>query len=159
MMKKSIKTDLLITISILLLSSGIVYSQKESIKDVGFNKNAIYGNVGIGGLVVTATGYYERMITQNSKISSFVKVGVGGYALAGDGGQYILAQYGILTGAKKHHLELGAGPNYFINGDLQGGLPFTLTLGWRIQNPGGKFIFRMGGSLPEMVYIGLGFSF
>ena len=99
------------------------------------------------------------MITQNSKISSFVKIGTGGYALWGIGGQYILAQYGILIGAKKHHLELGAGPNYFISGDLVGELPFTTTLGWRIQKSGGNFIFRMGASLPEAVYIGLGVSF
>ena len=75
-MKESIKTILLITITILLSSTSIVYSQKESIKDVGFYKNAIYGNAGIGGLYLTATGYYERMITQTSKILSFVKVGI-----------------------------------------------------------------------------------
>lgn len=142
-----------------LSSNGFVYGQKESINDVGFNKNAIYGNVGIGGLYFTATGYYERMITQNSKISSFIKVGAGGYSSWGDGGQYILAQYGILTGAKKHHLELGAGPNYFMNGDIKGKLPFTATIGWRVQKPGGKFIFRMGVSFPEAFYIGLGGSF
>jgi hypothetical protein len=159
MIKKSIRTCLLITVTILLSSSSIVYSQSENIKDIGLNKNAIYGNVGIGGLYLTATGYYERIITQNNKISSFVKAGVGGYALWGIGGQYILAQYGILTGAKKHHLELGVGPNYFLNGDLQGELPFTATLGWRIQKPRGKFIFRMGGSWPEAVYIGIGASF
>lgn len=135
------------------------FSQKETEEDVGFNKNAIYANVGSGLLYFTATGYYERMLTQNSKISSFVKVGAGGYALWGVGGQFILAQYGILTGAKTHHLELGVGPSYFINGDMQGALPFSGTIGWRIQKPGGNFIFRMGASWPEAVYVGLGFSF
>ena len=64
-----------------------------------------------------------------------------------------------LSGANKHHLELGAGPRYVINGGLQGYLPFAATIGWRIQEPGGNFIFRMGVSWPEAVYIGLGFSF
>jgi hypothetical protein len=158
-MKKSVKTILFITITLLLASSSIVYGQKESIKDVGFYKNAIHGNVGIGGLYLTATGYYERMITQNSKVLSFVKVGFGGYSTWGDEGNYILGQFGILLGANKHHLELGAGPRYVINGGIQGYLPFTATIGWRIQKPGGKFIFRMGVSWPEAVYIGLGFSF
>jgi hypothetical protein len=158
-MKKSIQTILLITITTLLSSTSIVYSQKESIKDTGFYKNAIYGNVGIGGLYFTATGYYERMMTQNSKVLSFVKVGFGGYSTWGDEGNYILGQFGVLSGANKHHLELGAGPRYVINGGLQGYLPFAATIGWRIQEPGGNFIFRMGVSWPEAVYIGLGFSF
>ena len=158
-MKISMKTILLITITILLSSTRIVYSQKESIKDAGFYKNAIYGNVGIGGLYLTATGYYERMMTQNSKFLSFVKVGFGGYSTWGDEGNYILGQFGVLSGANKHHLELGAGPRYVINRGMQGYLPFAATIGWRIQKPGGKFIFRMGVSWPEAVYIGLGFSF
>ena len=153
------KTILLITITILLSSTSIVYSQKESIKDAGFYKNAIYGNVGIGGLYLTATGYYERMMTQNSKFLSFVKVGFGGYSTWGDEGNYILGQFGVLSGANKHHLELGAGPRYDINRGMQGYLPFAATIGWRIQEPGGNFIFRMGVAWPEAVYIGLGFSF
>lgn len=101
------------------------------------------------------------MVTHNRKISSFVKGGIGGYAIWGTGGQYVLAQYGILTGAKKnHHLELGAGPLYFANGDLQDGeIPVTATVGWRKQKPGGKSIFRMGVSWPEALYVGLGVSF
>ena len=158
-MKISMKTILLITITILLSSTSIVYSQKESIKDAGFYKNAIYGNVGICGLYLTATGYYERMMTQNSKFLSFVKVGFGGYSTWGDEGNYILGQFGVLSGANKHQLELGAGPRYVINRGMQGYLPFAATIGWRIQEPGGNFIFRMGVAWPEAVYIGFGFSF
>ena len=158
-MRKSSKTILLVTITILLSSTKFGYSQNESIKDVGFYKNAIHGNVGIGGLYLTANGYYERMITQSSKILSFVKVGIGGYSTWGDEGNYILGQFGILSGANKHHLELGAGPRYVINGNIQGYGPFTATIGWRIQKPGGNFIFRLGASWPEAIYVGLGFSF
>ena len=158
-MIKSTKTNLLIITTILLCAISSVYGQKENTQEVRFNKNAIYGNVGIGGLYFTATGYYERIITQKSKISTFVKVGAGGYEAWGVGGQYILAQYGILTGVKKHHLEIGAGPHYYLNGDLQGDFPFSATIGWRVQKPGGKFIFRMGASWPEAIYVGLGVSF
>lgn len=158
-MIKSAKNKLLIIISFLLGLINSVYGQIENTQEVELKKNAVYGNIGIGPVYFTGTGYYERIITQNNKISSFAKVGIGGYAIWGTGGQYILAQYGILTGAKKHHLELGAGPAYFISGDLkEGEPPFTATIGWRNQKPGGRFMFRMGASWPEALYIGLGVS-
>jgi len=155
-MRQSNINKLLIIITLLLCS---IYAKEGNAQHVELNKNAIYGNVGTAGLYFTATGYYERIIIQQSKISHFIKVGTGGYALWGEGGQYILGQYGILTGSKKHHLELGAGPNWFLNGDLKGDLPFTATIGWRIQKPGNHFMFRMGASFPEAVYVGLGISF
>jgi uncharacterized membrane protein (Fun14 family) len=161
-MVKNTKYFLLIIATIFVCSISSVYGQEKRPQEIELNKNAFYGNVGVGGLYFTATGYYERMLTQNSKISTFVKAGVGAYALWGIGGLFTLAQYGILTGKNKHHLEIGAGPNYFINGDLKGTgglLPFTATVGWRIQKPGGNFLFRMGASWPEAVYIGLGFPF
>lgn len=96
----------------------------------------------------------------NKNISSFVKVGFGGEAHWRVGGVFVLTQNGLLTGAKKHHLEANIGPNYFINGDLQGDfIPLSGALGWRIQEPGGNFIFRMGAAWPEAGYVGLGFSF
>jgi uncharacterized protein (UPF0264 family) len=65
-----------------------------------------------------------------------------------------------LTGVKKHHLEIGAGPAYFISGDLKKGeQPITATIGWRNQKPGDNFMFRMGASWPEALYISLGVSF
>ena len=136
-------TKILFIATIFWYSINYSYGQKENPQEKIFNKNAIYGSIGSGGLYFSATGYYERIITQNDKISSFVKAG-----------------YGILTGSKKHHLEIGAGAGYFINNgpDLVD-IPITATIGWRIQNPRSNFIFRMGASLPEALYIGIGFSF
>jgi hypothetical protein len=157
------KVRTIVIIAFLLGSIKHGMAQGLMLQEIKFNNNAIYGNVGIGGLYFTATGYYERIITQNSKISSFVKVGFGAedHWPAGEGGgMYLLAQYGLLTGAKTHHLEIGLGPSYFISGDFKGASPpISGTVGWRIQKPRGNFIFRMGASWPEAVYLGLGFSF
>jgi len=156
---KNAKPCLVIIAIIFLCPISCAYGQKPNPSKTELNKNALYGNIGIGGFYLTATGYYERIVTQGVKISTFIKAGVGGYSLWLESGQFILAQYGILTGKKKHHLEIGAGPNYVINGDLQRTPPITATVGWRIQKPGGNFIFRMGASWPEAIYVGLGISF
>ena len=159
------KNRVRLVLVMLFVSSSInlIYAQEAKSQEVEFNNNAIYGNVGYGGLYVTATGYFERMIKQkmwNRNISSFVRVGFGAEAHWEGGGMYVLAQYGLLTGAKTHHLEIGLGPSYFISGDLKGDVPpISGTVGWRIQKPGRNFIFRMGASWPEAVYLGLGFSF
>lgn len=50
----------------------------------------------------------------NRNISSFVKVGFGAVAHWGGDDIYVLTQYGLLTGAKTHHLEIGLGLNYKI---------------------------------------------
>jgi hypothetical protein len=148
-------------IAILLCSVNFLFAQEEKSLENTLNKNAIYANAGTAGLYFTATAYYERILTQKRKIATFTKIGVGGYdTFEGDRGQYILAQYGLLTGAKKrHHLEVGAGPAYFIVENEDGEVLFNATVGWRIQKPGGNFIFRTGLSFPEALYLGLGFSF
>ena len=152
----------IVTIAFLLGSIKNGTAQEGKLQEIRFNNNAIYGNVGNGGLYFTATVYYERTIKQkiwNRNISSFVKVGFGAEAHWEGEGMYILAQYGLLTGAKTHHLEIGLGPNYFISGELKESPPISGTIGWRIQKPKENFIFRMGASWPEAVYLGLGFSF
>jgi len=157
-MVQNTKTMALIMVTVLLWSIKSVYGQKGKNGEIGFHKNAIYGSVGTTGFFGSATGYYERMISQRGKISSFIKVGAGTYESWGGSGSYILGQYGILTGVKKHHLELGAGPSYFTSGGPDA-LPLSATVGWRVQKPGGNFMFRMGFSYPESIYIGIGISF
>lgn len=150
-------------IAVLLYSLTFIhaYSHNEKSNNDLLNTNAIYGNVGSGGLYFTATGYYERLLKQNMwerHISSFVKIGFGGETHWLGKGTYFLAQYGLLLGGKTHHLEMGLGPSYFIPGYFEGIFP-SATVGWRIQKPGGSFIFRMGASVPEAIYLGVGVSF
>ena len=155
-MKNNI-VNLLIQLLILLCSVGSMIGQEEKIEEVEFNKNALLANIGIYGLNFSGTAYYERLLTQNNNRLSFAKVGVGSYEVFfGHGGSYILAQYGIFTGVKKHHFELGAGYVHYFNGEYKGTIPLTATMGWRIQKPGGRFMFRMGVSWPEGLYVGVG---
>jgi hypothetical protein len=151
-------------LSIILLSISNTLAAQEvkpdSVQSKMFN-NAIYGNVGNGGLYFTATGYYERMFRnnpQNSPIATFVKVGYGGAAFWYASSSYILGQFGILTGVKKHHFEASAGLVKGIGNDLNF-FPLSGSIGYRIQKPDGHFIFRTGVGWPEAVYIGLGVSF
>lgn len=152
--------NLLIIISLVYSLTSNVLGQEVNALNEGLNKNAIYGSVGFVAFG-TATVYYERRFNSNGRLSSFIKIGAGAYALpgSGSGGQYILAQYGLLTGSKKHHLEMGIGPNLFLNGEWRDNAPFTATIGWRIQRPFDNYIFRIGASWPEGIYIGIGFSF
>lgn len=146
---------------IVMLAIFFISMKKVSAQETVFNKNAVYASVGSAGLYFSATVYYERMIKQkmwNKNISSFVKVGYGTEAHYGGESTYIFGQYGILTGIKKHHLEISAGPNFFMSGD-DSDIPVAATVGWRIQKPGGNFIFRMGVAIPEAAYISVGFTF
>ncbi|MEQ9375010.1 MAG: hypothetical protein RIG68_07535 [Imperialibacter sp.] len=155
---KRIKNNLLLATAFLLCCIQSVYAQEDQTQDVGLNKNGFYGAAGIVPFYLTATAYYERILGQKKVVTSFVKVGYGVYSSWGGGGRYVLAQYGILTGKKNNHFELGAGPNWFLKGDFEGRLPVTATMGYRFQKPAGDFIFRTGVSIPESVYIGVGIS-
>lgn len=158
-MPRSTKPCVLILILVFLGSVSAIYGQKRNNQKLRFYKNLIYANVGSVGLSGSLTGYYERMLGQRRKFASFIKVGAGVHAYWGGESRYILAQCGILTGLKKHHLELGAGPGYLINLDKDETLSITATVGWRYQKPGKKFMFRMGFSFPEGIHMGVGFSF
>lgn len=147
---------------IIIFTAGLTAFQTKA-QDMNLRSNAVYGNVGIGGFYFTATAYYERILKQNlgdKNLAAFVKGGYGAEAHWGVGGPYVLAQLGLITGAKTHHLEISAGPSFFLSGDLQGDYPpLSATLGWRVQKPNGIGMFRMGAAWPEAVYIGFGFSF
>lgn len=160
-MKLTFKKLLLLGAFLCLCSLTNVSAQGKNYDRVLLNKNAIYGTIGSLGFYFTATGYYERILKQqmwNKPISSFVKAGFGAEAHWLGKGTYVLAQYGLLVGRKAHHLEVGVGPSYFIPGYFQGFFP-SATLGWRVQKPGGYFNYRMGISVPEAIYMGIGVAF
>jgi len=135
---------------------------KATAQENTFNKNLIHTSIGSGGLYFSATVYYDRIIKQkmwNRNITSFIRVGYGSAVYYGSESSYLLTQYGILTGVKKHHLEVSVGPAYFTNRNLLGDYSPTAALGWRYQKPGGNFIFRLGIAVPEAIYLGLGIAF
>lgn len=166
-----IKTSVFIMngfVVILFMISNILAAQNkksDSVENKMFN-NAIYGNIGISMELIgeswfTGTTYYERMFQGNSKesnISTFVKAGFGGAAGWEYSTPYILGQFGILTGVKKHHFEASGGLVKSLNEDYNI-FPLSGSIGYRIQKPKGHFVFRTGVGWPEALYFGLGVSF
>ncbi len=132
---------------------------QTDVREKELKRNAIYGTVGNLIVWLSATGYYERIISQKNNLATFIKVGFGYVDNYGVGSPYLLAQYGILTGSKKHHFELGAGPNLFLGDNSTDDFPLSATLGWRRQKPGGNFLLRAGVSFPEAIYFGFGVAF
>lgn len=155
-MTQKIKINLWVISTLILYSISPMYAQHER-----FNKNALYGSFGVSKFF-TVTAFYERILTQKKGPSTFLKVGNGTYGGYAESGKYILLHYGILTGIKKHHLEISAGVNHFYSekdNRSQSNTPFSGTIGWRLQKPGKHFVLRSGISWPEGLYFGLGRSF
>jgi hypothetical protein len=153
---------------ILLITTNSITAQDvkpDSVELKMFN-NAIYGSVGISMELIgeswfTGTTYYERMLPRNalkSNISSFVKVGFGGMAGWEFTSPFVLGQFGLLTGVKKHHFEVSAGMVKSLDKNYDFFSP-SGSIGYRIQKPNGHFIFRTGLGWPEALYLGLGASF
>jgi len=166
---KNIKTVFSIkglVIILLLISNNLAAQEvKPDANESKMFNNAIYGSIGIsmellGESWFTGTAYYERMFQKNaqtSNISTFVKAGYGSAAGWEYTSPYILGQFGILTGVKKHHLEVSGG---FVKSlDDYDIFPLSGSIGYRIQKPDGHFIFRTGVGWPEALYFGLGVSF
>lgn len=169
-MKIQIRVHLIIIIAFLVCTSQSGISQ-------GIKKNAFYGSIGAVSFFGTYTNYtatYERTLKPkmwNRNISSFIKVGIGGTAFKGgtsifggrvsrQEGKYVYSQYGILIGANKNKLEMGLGVTRYISGTWESdGLLVAANLGWRYREPGGNFVFRLGGSYPELLYVSVGFYF
>ena len=62
---------------------------------------------------------------------------------------YALPQLGIVLGAKKHHLEIAAGPMFYQSHYGDEYTPVSGSLGYRFQKPQGNFQFRLGAAWPE----------
>lgn len=165
-----------LTLMVLFLSKILTAQEvKPDLTAPKMYNNAVYGHVGawIGEIWFTATGYYERRFqiktvkkgeenlenTQNAKVSTFVRAGYGAVGYWEGGSQYILGHFGILTGAQKHHFEASAGFVKSISNAEFPLYPLSGSLAYRIQKPGGHFIFRTGLGWPEAIFAGIGASF
>ncbi|WP_090249125.1 hypothetical protein [Lishizhenia tianjinensis] len=105
------------------------------------------------------TAYYESTLRTRGNSRTYLKAGLGYYAVFGRGGMHVIGNLGWYGGGVKHKIECGGGLDYFILGDLQGAIPLSASLGYRFQKPQKRFLFRTGFSYPEGVYIGAGYRF
>lgn len=159
-------------------------SNPESIKSI-YRKNTLYGGIGFFFIYAVADVNYERLIAIPRKgfIKSYwIRAGSGSYASWGGKGKIFILGLTMLSGSRNNHIEFNLGysslfdkdeyentlDNYNSGGSAyyarpvkssyRNPLPFIGT-GYRFQKPGGHFILRSGISLPESVYLGIGFSF
>lgn len=170
-MKLKPQVQKLFLASLIILLSNAVFSQENKLTIKKQNKNAIYVEGGYGGIYsegYTAIGFiYERILKHNiwhTNISPFTQVGIvkASSTMSSNGSSYIKAQSGLLIGRNKHHLEICAGLNYFLNvytNNSFKNLHLTSSIGWRYQKPSGNFIIRTAVGYPEFIFIGLGLSF
>ena len=168
-MKKTIPFFTIINFTVILVFKANTLSAQEVNPDLLKSKmysNVIYGNIGVnletmGDAWFTGTAYYERMFNKNTSernISTFVNIGIGAMTYREGSSSYILARYGILTGAKNNHLEASLGVTSLLNESYKI-FPISTSIGYRRQKPGGHFIFRTGVAWPEALYVGIGASF
>ena len=101
---------------------------------------------------------YERKVVGGEKLNLYGRIGAGASINTnggtGPGGLFALT---MLTGARKHHFELGLGT--FIG--AEGGGTFVhpvFNAGYRFQKPEGGFIFRTHLGLLS-IGIGAGYAF
>jgi len=125
---------------------------------------------------------YERMVFDNGTsacYSIWLKAGTGFYSNWGFGGPVFNLRGVYLTGLGKSHFEasLGASAIYdkvghpinvsnanYFGEPVPSKLDDTFfmpsgSIGYRIQKPGGNFIFRTGVGYPETVYLSFGLCF
>lgn len=71
-------------------------------------------------------------------------------------------KYGMLIGKKTFHLEIASGVKAYFYDDSDNPkihIGISSNIGLRIQKPGGRLVFRLGGGYPDLTYIGFGLSF
>jgi hypothetical protein len=146
-------------------SDGVLSSvnSRDSIKDNKNYKNVLQGGIGSALLYFPAYIYYERKLQDHflgSRFSSFLTLGTGIAAHWEGESAYTSMKFGLLLGQKKAHLETAVGISYFYFGDLKDEVaPFAITIGYRANAPGKRFVFRTGVSWPEAVYVSWGVRF
>lgn len=129
-----------------------------------FSAQVGIGNLFLYGNIWAATEY---VVLDRDQLDVFIRASAAGYAMWEETGRFFTGQVGVITGADKHHLEGGLGGYYAEEiyrttphaTTLFFDVPISATLGWRIQKPGGRYIFRLGASIPEMIYVGFGMRF
>ena len=155
------KLTIIILFASLLFSSTSIYSQGISEGDTTqyLKRNSIQGSGGFLLIMATASGYYERIFGKKD-LSIFAKGGMGTLVVWGSYGEFVMLEGGITTHSKKtNHFEASLGANYFFNKDFSNLIMPSLSAGYRLQKPGGNFVFRTGIGYFQGLYVGVGYCF
>lgn len=174
-------------ITIIIFSSLYVNSQTlENNSDadlVDLHKNVFYGTVGFlpvsWGVLNTN---YERLVKLKKESLLkyyYLRLAIGNFSSWGAEGSHYVIGATALSGKSKHHFEvfggltilydqvgyeIGVSNAKYFSDPVPSRWEFILpvpaaAIGYRLQEPGGRFVFRSGFGFPETIYISLGFSF
>lgn len=156
----------LVFLTILLFVADTVTSQDNLYKrDKRFKPNSIHLNPGTGfplALYISGFVNYDRILKENlfqSKIHVFGRASFGGIVNWTDESIISLLQAGFFTGNKNSHFEFALGGMYMNTLPNRSRILPSGQLGYRYQKPNGAFVFRSGAGFPELIYLGMGFSF
>lgn len=131
-----------------------------SLKINQINRNLVYASGSYLLYHYTATLNYERVfsITADARKSQSLRLGAG---VIDNNGKIIIGTLNFLRGKSKNKLESNIGFTYISEEHSYGPNFVTLhaNLGYRLQNPEKRFMFRTGVGIPIGIYAGFGYSF
>ncbi|MCK5846772.1 MAG: hypothetical protein KAG84_04980 [Bacteroidales bacterium] len=125
-------------------------------------KNIVYGNVNYAVLFSGASINYERTIYSNkNSVIKHLMLKASGGAFTYYSFKHLSLSTVALLSKSDYYLEVGFGIGYFIylNPSLEGGLLPLANIGYRYQISEGGFLYRIGISFPEGLYVGAGYNF
>jgi len=131
-----------------------------SLKINQINRNLVFASASYLIFHYTTTINYERVFSINSdaRISQSIGFGAGVIDIEG---KIVYGTLNFLRGKSKHKLESNLGIAYISEEHSYGPNFVTLyaSLGYRLQNPEKRFMFRTGIGRPVGIYAGIGYSF
>ena len=174
----------LIILSFLIFSFKISFAQSSYSDSLSnkINKNNIYINLGFVPVYGALNINYERLFKRTKKgfFKSYMAKLSGGYWISWiSSGPHCTIGFSALTGSKSSHLETHIGISTMFNKSIYNDSVFdsqyngdpapkkidyvffapSLSIGYRYQKPGSPLLLRLGISIPEATYIGLGICF
>ena len=167
----------LLSLFFILLTSSLALSQTHDWKNKSqqdsnntklLNNNNINFALGYGIIAINTNTTFQKL-KAHQKIYSTWSVGLNYLIISFFSDDHVFIpslRFGIITGIdKKHHFEINAGPQLLV-GMYNDGFDFAASefdfgfnIGYRKQKPQDSKIFRSGVGYPELLYVGLGFSF
>ena len=164
----------LLNLLFILLTSSLALAQpyegknKKESNNKQILKNNINFGLGYGIIAINAHTTFQRL-KAHKKIYSAWSLGLNYLNVTFFSDDYVFIptlRFGIITGIdKKHHFEINAGPQLLV-GLYKDGFDFAASefdfgfnIGYRQQKPQDSKIFRAGVGYPELLYVGLGYSF
>ncbi len=162
---------------LLIFVCAAIKSNAQSIEIKDASKNTIHVTAGSILFYSTVNLHYDRLVLSSEngffkKYYASVEAGLFNIlALDGPNSNGFKAGIGImgLTGIDKHHFEVGLGVSFLTETNIYNLGAFDeenkqnyvfpeLNLGYRYQTKKG-IMYRIGAGLPEIFYIGIGYSF